>query len=384
VPKISLSALGMRKVPRSQDQVEICPQIAKLMAEDDRVPEKERKIFAQALEEASDQVPARDSSVRPAEPARQELNVGGICLNCRKHHTGCKCQPAPAQELNSQGICLTCTKHYTGCRCTPLKTKPPAEEPESRKEDLGEFTQFFNGKQKGRSSGDFGSAPSVRSSSSRQSPKINPKKTSLGMMAVGALKIEAMSPEERKWPSPLGIREGYIPPVSFLSDVPKDIDGSCLLVTCRLFHAERGRFAGLLDLGAQVPVVLSGKLPEEAWLFKVKVDGRLYGFAGDTEATYLVPVSVALGTSRTHGLWFWAIPMEKLPHDGVDVVIDYVTCTALLENLDFHDPTKVKINTRSRDGLEAQVKFFKENDMKGTLTECVPRRYALASIDSLE
>ena len=110
----------------------------------------------------------------------------------------------------------------------------------------------------------------------------------------------------------------------------------------------------------------------------------MYGFAGNTETTFLVPVSVAIGTSRAHGLWFWAIPMEELPHDGVDVVIDYVTCTALLDNLDFHNPAMVKINTRSRDELEEQIKFFKENDMKGTRTECVPRRYALANFDPLE
>ena len=93
---------------------------------------------------------------------------------------------------------------------------------------------------------------------------------------------------------------------------------------------------------------------------------------------------MAIGTTQTHGLRFWAIPLDVLPHGNVDVVIDYATCTALLENLDFNDPAMVKINMRSREDLEKQIKFFRDNDMKGTWTACVPRRYALADFDPLE
>ena len=37
----------------------------------------------------------------------------------------------------------------------------------------------------------------------------------------------------------------------------------------------------------------------------------------------------------------------------------------------------VKINTRSKIELEEKIRFFKENDMKGTRTDCVPRKVAM-------
>ena len=55
-----------------------------------------------------------------------------------------------------------------------------------------------------------------------------------------------------------------------------------------------------------------------------------------------------------------------------------------MENLDFDNPAMVKINMRSREDLEKQIKFFRENDMKGTWTACVQRKYALAEIGPLE
>ena len=218
----------------------------------------------------------------------------------------------------------------------------------------------------------------------RRSVSKKPDRLGNAMLSMSALKIEPLTPGERKWPSPIGMKPGHCPPVEFLEDVPTEIDGSCLLVNTRMYDSSRGTFPGLLDLGAQIPVVRSSKLPQEAWDFKLSVDGRLYGFAGSTETTYLVPVAVALGNTKGHGLWFWAIPMEELPHQNVDIVIDYMTCAVLLLNLDFSDPTMVRINMRSKSELLEQIEFFKHNDMKGTRTECVPRKYALATFDPLE
>lgn len=235
---------------------------------------------------------------------------------------------------------------------------PPVEEMELSREELGEFAEYLEAKKASR--------------------------TSLSMLSVSALHIAKMTPTERDWPSPIGMKPGFCPPTDFLADVPTEFDGACLLATVRMYHSDRGTFIALLDLGAQIPVVRASKLPAEAWNFKIKVEGRLYGFAGSAETTYLVPVAVAFGTSQGHGLWLWAIPMEDLPHQNVDIVIDYVTCTAFLLNLDFNDPAMVKINTRSKSELEEKIRFFKENDMKGTRTDCVPRKYAMASFDPLE
>ena len=380
-PRVSLRSLGVKVANPAEDMVEVCQDIAEEMAANKELPLEERVIFAKALVEASEEVLAPESPARPAEPTRQRLNKDGVCLSCRKHVTGCGCLPALGPQLNDDGVCLTCRKHRTGCRCTPSpkvtkakrtagtptarKMAPPMEQLALTEEDLGEFGKFLE--------------------DAKKKKEVQKRKGArLGMMAVGALAIEEATPEERKWPNPIGMRDGFVPPKSFLESVPRQIDGTCLLARVRMYHKDLGAFIALLDLGAQIPVVLSSKLPKEAWEFKVKVDGKLFGFAGDTNAEYLVPVSVAIGTTQTHGLWFWAIPLEQLPHDNVDVVIDYATCTALLENLDFDNPAMVKINVRSREDLEKQIKFFRDNDMKGTWTACVPRRYALADFDPLE
>ena len=80
-------------------------------------------------------------------------------------------------------------------------------------------------------------------------------------------------------------------------------------------------------------------------------------------------------------MWFWALPIEKLPHEGVSLVLDYTTVTLLFEKFDFSDLRQVKMQTRSQASMLEWIEFFKKSDMKGTLTECVPREYSLAEFE---
>ena len=94
-----------------------------------------------------------------------------------------------------------------------------------------------------------------------------------------------------------------------------------------------------------------------------------------------MPVSVAVGQNRGDGAWFWALPMDKFPHPGVSIVLDYMTVTLLFEKFDFTDPKQVQMKTRSRASMQELIEFFKTSNMKGTLTECVPRKYAMAEFE---
>ena len=80
-------------------------------------------------------------------------------------------------------------------------------------------------------------------------------------------------------------------------------------------------------------------------------------------------------------MWFWALPIEKLPHEGVSLVLDYTTVTLLFEKFDFSDPRQVRMQTRSQASMLEWIEFFRTSDMKGTLTECVPREYSLAKFE---
>lgn len=119
-----------------------------------------------------------------------------------------------------------------------------------------------------------------------------------------------------------------------------------------------------------------------SWKLKVRIKGQIDGFGdGARETTYIVPVSVAVRRYRGEGAWFWALPMDTLPHPRVSLVLDYTTVTLLFEKLDFSDPSQVRMQTRSREGMERMIEFFRKSDMRGTLTECAPREYALADFD---
>ena len=97
--------------------------------------------------------------------------------------------------------------------------------------------------------------------------------------------------------------------------------------------------------------------------------------------TCIVPVSVTVGRDRTDGVWFWALPMETLPHSGVDIVLDYTTITVLFHQLDFADPEKVVMKIRRKVEMVSVIEFSRAGKVSGTMTECVPRKYAMASFE---
>lgn len=53
------------------------------------------------------------------------------------------------------------------------------------------------------------------------------------------------------------IKSGNAPPLEFLRRLPKDLDGTCLITDVRLYTTLDGLYNALVDLGAQVPVILS-------------------------------------------------------------------------------------------------------------------------------
>lgn len=162
------------------------------------------------------------------------------------------------------------------------------------------------------------------------------------MPSISALKVKVNSGRETA--SHKDIQSGDAPPLEFLRRVPKELDGTCLLVDVRLYKTSLGLFTALADIGAQVPVIRRSCVSDAAWSLRVAIDRKIDCFGSAPVATTcIVPVSVAVGQNRGDGVWCWALPMDRLPHEGVDLVLDYTTVTLLFDKFDFSDQRQVKM-----------------------------------------
>ena len=75
------------------------------------------------------------------------------------------------------------------------------------------------------------------------------------MMSISALQVTRLSVKDHIV-APKDIESGEAPPRQFVDELPQDIEGTCLLADVRMYQAERGLYTALIDLGAQIPVVL--------------------------------------------------------------------------------------------------------------------------------